>query len=75
MDDANYVNSLMQEIEKKGELMTKVRESIEMYPTIEYKNGTMQATEEPISEEKPLTIYLNGKEIVTMLCSPKRKNS
>lgn len=72
MEDASNHKSWNLDVEK-GEWMTKVRERIEVYPAIRYKNGTMQAMEEPISEEKPLTIYLNGKEIVTMLCSPQEE--
>lgn len=49
------------------------RERIEVYSTLHYKNGISQVIQEPISEEKPLTIYLNGKELVTMLCSPEEE--
>lgn len=60
-------------MEEQGERIMPVRERIEVYPTIQYKDGVVQAKEEPISEEKPLTIYLNGKELVTMLCSPQEE--
>lgn len=58
---------------RKGEAMTQVIERIEVYPVMQYKNGVVQAREQFISEEKPVTIYLNGKELVTMLCSPQEE--
>lgn len=53
--------------------MTQERERIEVYSTLQYKNGVTKVIEEAISEEKPVTIYLNGKELVTMLCSPQEE--
>lgn len=58
---------------RKGEAMMPVSERIEAYPVLQYKNGVAQTDEQFISEEKPVTIYLNGKELVTMLCSPQEE--
>lgn len=40
------------------------------FPVIKICNGTITATEEPVVEETPLTLFLNGNELVTVLCSP-----
>lgn len=45
-------------------------EAIKKYEIVQYCQNTMEATEQLISEEMPLTIYLNGEEMTTMLCSP-----
>ncbi|WP_110954254.1 formate dehydrogenase accessory sulfurtransferase FdhD [Anaerosinus massiliensis] len=45
-------------------------EAIETYDTIEFRNAEFHKSSQWISEEMPLTIYLNGKETTTMLCSP-----
>ncbi|MBP2664997.1 MAG: fdhD, partial [Firmicutes bacterium] len=37
------------------------------YPVIKVRGQEIEKTEEPVIEEIPLTIYLNGKELVTML--------
>lgn len=46
------------------------RQGIQVYSAIKIYDGKPVATSQMISEEMPLTIYLNGKELVTMLCSP-----
>jgi FdhD protein len=43
---------------------------IQKYPAVKLEEGNLVAVEQLVSEEAPLTIYLNGKELVTMLCSP-----
>ena len=53
--------------------MTKVEDGIQIYPVTRYQEGVFRDTEQSISEEKPVTIYLNGKELVTMLCSPQEE--
>lgn len=45
-------------------------EAIQKYEALRYCENTLASTEQLISEEMPLTIYLNGKETTTMLCSP-----
>ncbi len=37
---------------------------------LRYKDGKIEDFDDVLVEEKPLTIYLNGKEIVTLLCTP-----
>jgi FdhD protein len=43
---------------------------IQTYSAIKMEKGELVNVEQMVSEEAPLTIYLNGKELVTMLCSP-----
>lgn len=45
-------------------------EAIEPAEVTVFKDGIFTASSTLISEEMPLTIYLNGQEITTMLCSP-----
>jgi len=45
-------------------------EAIQKYEAIQFKDGIFTKTNQWISEEMPLTVYLNGKETTTMLCSP-----
>jgi FdhD protein len=40
------------------------------FPVIKVRNGTASEADEIVVEEIPLTIYLNGQEFVTVLCSP-----
>ncbi|MBS3969399.1 MAG: formate dehydrogenase accessory sulfurtransferase FdhD [Clostridia bacterium] len=35
-----------------------------------YNNGLVEKINDIIAEEKPITIYLNGEEVVTLLCTP-----
>lgn len=35
-----------------------------------YNSGTVEKINDIIAEEKPVTIYLNGEEVVTLLCTP-----
>ncbi|WP_425060576.1 Sulfur carrier protein FdhD [Sporomusa carbonis] len=44
------------------------------YPVIKIRDGEVTKTEEQVVEEIPLTIYLNGKELVTMLASSGEEN-
>lgn len=44
------------------------------YPVIKIRGQEIVNTEEPIVEEIPLTIYLNGKELVTMLAAAGEEN-
>ncbi len=39
------------------------------YQVVKYLGETVKKTAEPVVEEMPLTIYLNGKELVTMLAA------
>ncbi|SEJ30354.1 FdhD protein [Propionispira arboris] len=45
-------------------------DAIKTYEVLRFKHGTIQEVKQMISEEMPLTVYLNGKEMTTMLCSP-----
>lgn len=45
-------------------------EGIKNYELLQFKSGKFHHSTQMISEEMPLTVYLNGKEITTMLCSP-----
>lgn len=45
-------------------------EAIKKYEVLQFEGGKIQHFETWISEEMPLTVYLNGKEMTTMLCSP-----
>lgn len=45
-------------------------EAIETYEVVEFKNEQFHKDKQMISEEMPLTVYLNGRETTTMLCSP-----
>jgi len=45
-------------------------EAIQTYEVTQFKNNEFSESKQLISEEMPLTIYLNGKETTTMLCSP-----
>lgn len=38
-----------------------------------YQDGQLLLQEQAVSEEMALTVYVNGKEIVTMLCSPQQQ--
>ncbi len=44
------------------------------YPIIKIRGQEIIRTEEPVVEEIPLTIYLNGKELVTMLAAAGEEN-
>jgi len=44
------------------------------YPVIKVHGQEIVKTEEPVIEEIPLTIYLNGKELVTMLAAAGEEN-
>ena len=44
------------------------------YPVIKIRGQEIVKTEEPVVEEIPLTIYLNGKELVTMLAAAGEEN-
>jgi FdhD protein len=50
--------------------MAETASGIHSYPGLKLQDGKLVAVQELVSEETPLTIYLNGKELVTMLCSP-----
>ena len=43
---------------------------VQTYQALKAVNETLVTVEDLVSEEEPLTLYLNGKELVTMLCSP-----
>ena len=45
-------------------------DAIQTYEVIQFKNNEFCESNQLISEEMPLTVYLNGKETTTMLCSP-----
>ena len=45
-------------------------EAIKEYKVLQFLGGKVQPFEQWISEEMPLTIYLNGVDMSTMLCSP-----
>lgn len=45
-------------------------DGIQVYSAIKVQQDQVKRIEQPVSEESPVTIYLNGKEIVTMLCTP-----
>lgn len=45
-------------------------EAIQKCEVIKVEQGVFSKGEQLISEEMPLTVYLNGKETTTMLCSP-----
>lgn len=45
-------------------------EAIESVEAIVYRNNAFFPSEQLVSEETPLTVYLNGVETTTMLCSP-----
>jgi FdhD protein len=45
-------------------------EAIQTYEVTQFKNNEFSESKQLISEEMPLTVYLNGKETTTMLCSP-----
>lgn len=44
------------------------------YPVVKIQGQEIVKTEEPVVEEIPLTIYLNGKELVTMLAAAGEEN-
>jgi FdhD protein len=48
----------------------KLAEGTVVMPVIKLAEGWFAETEDIIVEEMPLTVYLNGQELVTMLCSP-----
>jgi FdhD protein len=50
--------------------MTERLPGIHSYQVLKLQDEKLVAVQEQVSEETPLTIYLNGKELVTMLCSP-----
>lgn len=43
---------------------------VQAYPALKAMNERLVPVRDMVSEEKPLTLFLNGKELVTMLCSP-----
>lgn len=43
---------------------------VQAYSALEAMNEKLVPVRDLVSEEEPLTLYLNGKELVTMLCSP-----
>jgi len=45
-------------------------EAIKTHEVVKYKDAQFHKSTQMISEEMPLTVYLNGKETTTMLCSP-----
>ncbi|MBP2653250.1 MAG: fdhD [Firmicutes bacterium] len=48
----------------------KLAEGTVLTPVVKIAGDHLAETEDVIVEEMPLTIYLNGQELVTMLCSP-----
>lgn len=50
--------------------MAEMLSGVYPYPTLKLHNEKLVAVQELVSEETALTVYLNGKELVTMLCSP-----
>ncbi|MBP1764056.1 MAG: Protein fdhD [Firmicutes bacterium] len=50
--------------------MQEALPSIETYPALKVVDEQLVPVQERVSEEEPITVYLNGKEMVTMLCSP-----
>lgn len=43
---------------------------MESFVIIQFQDGKREQTTHPVSEEVPLTIDLNGRELATLLCSP-----
>lgn len=43
---------------------------VQTYQALKAVDETLVSVQDLVSEEEPLTLYLNGKELVTMLCSP-----
>lgn len=43
---------------------------VHAYPALKAIDERLLPVQDMVSEEEPLTLYLNGKELVTMLCSP-----
>ena len=43
---------------------------VQVYQALKAIDETLVPVQDLVSEEEPLTLYLNGKELVTMLCSP-----
>lgn len=43
---------------------------VHAYPALKAIDDKLLPVQDMVSEEEPLTLYLNGKELVTMLCSP-----
>ena len=37
-----------------------------------YENGRFEQFEKPVVREQPLTIFVNGMEIATFLCTPEK---
>jgi FdhD protein len=50
--------------------MTDVSRGTQLRPLIKVVGREVMETEDLVIEEAPLTVYLNGKELVTMLCTP-----
>jgi FdhD protein len=45
-------------------------ESVEYLPAIRLTDTGREERSEPVAREAPVTIYINGEELVTLLCSP-----
>lgn len=50
--------------------MQEKRTGVYSYPALKAIDEKLLPVEDMVSEEEALTLYLNGKELVTMLCSP-----
>lgn len=54
--------------------MSGQTQEIHRYPVVKLQDGNLVAAEEMLAAETPLTIRLNGRELVTLLCSPVDRN-
>ncbi|WP_312561007.1 formate dehydrogenase accessory sulfurtransferase FdhD [Anaerospora sp.] len=50
--------------------MQETISGVHAYPALKAIDEKLLPVQDMVSEEEPLTLYLNGKELVTMLCSP-----